>query len=71
MTKSKAKPGSLPSVTVKIHEGQPSPSQKAAWRKFWAKLISEAIKSEGPEAVLPIPSNPTERSFDDRLPREE
>jgi len=32
-------------VVVHIKPGQASPAQKAAWKRFWQKLIAEA-KSE-------------------------
>jgi len=36
----------VPSVRLVIHCEQASPAQKAAWRKFWAKLISEAKREQ-------------------------
>jgi len=35
----KSKP--LPSVRLIIHREQASPVQKAAWCKFWTKIISQ------------------------------
>jgi len=32
----------MPEITFNIQPGPVSPAQKAAWRKFWARLISEA-----------------------------
>ena len=38
------KPVNEPSVTVKvdIHPGPASPLQMAAWKRFWAKVITDA-----------------------------
>ncbi len=34
-------------VTLTITPGQVTPAQRAAWRKWWAKLISEVKEKEG------------------------
>ena len=33
-------------VKVSIQPGPASPAQKAAWRRFWAKLLAEVKASE-------------------------
>ena len=36
------KPETKTEIKVNIKPGPASPAQKAAWRRFWAKLITEA-----------------------------
>jgi len=33
-------------VVVDVHPGPVSPAQKAAWRKFWTKLLSEPKREQ-------------------------
>ena len=54
-------------VVVDIRPGPASPAQLMLFRKLFTKLISEAIKSEGSEAVLPTTSKLLERNLDEHL----
>jgi 3-deoxy-D-manno-octulosonic acid (KDO) 8-phosphate synthase len=41
-----SKPVVMPLVTPNIQTGPASPTQKAAWRKFWQRLIAEVKAGE-------------------------
>jgi hypothetical protein len=44
----RAKP-TLPRVVVTIREGEPTPSQAAAWRRFWQKLLEREAPGQAPQ----------------------
>ena len=61
------KPDTKAKVTLNVRPGPASPAQKAAWGKFWAKVINEAIQSENSESGRQPSSEPAERNSNEQL----